>query len=85
MNNHLVWIGTDVYVPYENIEMFTRYGLSATKKLVKQAKEECRLFDYSGGHVKETVALLKSGSVIITPAELLRVLDEVKNDSSSRL
>ena len=71
-----VWLGNDTYVPCKNIELLTSYEQPAAKKIVKQAKEEGRLYDFSRGRAKETVALLKSGTVIISPIESYRISEE---------
>lgn len=72
--NNFVWLGGNTYVPYEEILLLTDYGEPQAKKMVKNARELERLMDYSRGQSKETVAVMKTGFVIITPVELYEVL-----------
>ena len=71
-----VWLGNDTYVPCSNIELITSYEQPTAKKIVKQAKEDGKLYDFSRGRGKETVALFKSGTVIISPIESYRISEE---------
>lgn len=73
--NELIWLGNNVYVPYNDITMLTVYGDSQTKKLVNKAKAEDKFYDYSHGRGKETIALLKSGVVIATNTDIVNVLN----------
>jgi len=82
MSKDFVWLGNDVYIPYGDITLLTDYYQPAAKKLVKQAKEDGLLMDYSRGQGKETVALLKNGAVITTGVELQRVLNATKDDEN---
>lgn len=72
--NKFVWLGSNTYVPYTDVLMLTDYNQPQTKKIVKKAKEENMLFDYSRGQGKETVCMLKDNTVIVTSAELHEVL-----------
>lgn len=73
--NELIWLGNNVYVPYNDITLLTVYGDTQTKKLVNKAKTEDKFYDYSHGRGKETVALLKSGIVIATNTDIVNVLN----------
>lgn len=73
--NELIWLGNNVYVPYNDITMLTVYGDSQTKKLVNKAKAEDKFYDYSHGRGKETIALLKSGVIIATNTDIVNVLN----------
>ncbi len=73
---NFVYIGGNTYLPYESIIMLTDYSEPATKKIVKAAKEQDLLRDYSRGQGKETVAVTRSGFVFVTAKELYEVLED---------
>lgn len=72
--NKFVWLGYNTYVPYADVLMLTDYNEPQTKKIVKKAKEENMLFDYSRGNGKATVCVLKDNTVIVTGTNLHEVL-----------
>lgn len=80
--NELMWLGNNVYVPYNDITLLTVYGDTQTKKLVNKAKAEDKFYDYSHGRGKETIALLKSGIVIATNTDIVNVLNSFRERDS---
>jgi regulator of extracellular matrix RemA (YlzA/DUF370 family) len=72
--NKFVWLGYNTYVPYTDVLLLTDYSEPQTKKIVKKAKEENMLFDYSRGNGKATVCMLKDNTVIVTGTNLQEVL-----------
>lgn len=75
MRNNFIYIGGNTYVPYEHIAMLTDYDEPTAKKLVKKAKEEELLYDFSRGQGKETVVLTVQGFVMVTNTELWQTIE----------
>ena len=77
---NFVYIGGNTYLPYESIIMLTDYSEPAAKKIVKAAKEQDLLRDFSRGQSKETVAVTRSGFVFVTNMELYEVLGSANSE-----
>ena len=81
----MVWIGSTVVVPFNEIMCLVDYKEPSTKRIVAKAKEENCLYDFSAGKGKHTVCVLKNGSVFITMAELSSVLQTMEYKSKNGL
>ena len=78
MNNlvKFMWIGNEAYIPADKVSLIASYDKSCSKRIVKQAKENNMLIDYSNGEKKESIIVTTDGFVFVSLVETYKIMDE---------
>ncbi len=79
-----VWLGDGVYVPLEKVILIADYDEPQSKKLVKAAKENGKLYDFTRGAKKKSIVLINTGGIIISPYESWQIKESAEDDKLER-
>ena len=63
-----LFIGNGVYIDSDMVFCIISARNPQTKKLIAQAKEENKLFDFIAGKARNSIILFKNGNVFISTA-----------------
>ena len=75
-----VWIGNNTYINGDLIISITEAKHPLAKKMIKTAKEEGHLLDYTAGGTRESVILFNDGRIILSHMEPYEIVEGLKNE-----
>ena len=63
-----LFIGNGVYIDSDMVFCIISARNPQTKKIIAQAKEENKLFDFTAGKARNSIIILKNGNVVVSTA-----------------